>query len=139
MTLTRNLVRDLLPLYAAGEASDETRQVVEQWLATDPVLAAELAALREDQPAPEVARDRLLETERTVIDQTRHLLRRRAWWLSAAILFTALVSLSLYYRYEGMHFPLQRFAALEYGAVLAAIVFWALFFRTTRRLRVTGL
>jgi len=139
VTLTRNLVRDLLPLYASGEASAETRQVVEQWLANDPMLAAELAALREDQPAPSVKRDRLLETERTVIEQTRHLLRSRAWWLSAAILCTALVSLSLFYRYQGVHFPLQRFAALEYGAVVAAVAFWALFIRTTRRLRVTGL
>lgn len=139
MILTRDLVRDLLPLYASGEASAETRQVVEQWLATDPVLAAELAALRDDQPAPGVPRDRLLDTERTVIEQTRRLLRRRAWWLSAAILLTALVSLSLFYRYEGMHFPLQRFVALEYGAVIAAVVCWALFIRTTRRLRVIGL
>ena len=139
MTLTRNLVRDLLPLYASGEASAETRQVVEQWLATDPVLTAELAALREDQPTPSAKQHRLLETERTVIDQTRHLLRRRAWWLSVAILFTALVLLSLYYRYAGMHFPLQRFAVLEYGSVIATIVFWVLFIRATRRLRVTGL
>jgi len=139
MTLTRNLVRDLLPLYASGEASAETRQVVEEWLATDPVLAAELVALRDDQPAPAVKRDRLLETERDVIDQTRHLLRRRALWLSAAGLCTALVLLSLYYTDEGVHFPLQRFAALEYGSAIAAVVFWALFFRTVRRLRVAGL
>jgi len=139
MTLTRNLVRDLLPLYAAGEASAETRQVVETWLATDPVLTAELAALRQDRPTPVVTRDRLLDTERTVIEQTRHLLRRRAWWLSAAIVCTALVLLSFYYRYAGMHFPLQRFAALEYGTVIAAVAFWTLFFRSGRRLRVAGL
>ncbi len=139
MTLTRNLVRDLLPLYAAGEASAETRQVVEQWLATDPVLTAELAALREDQPVPPINRDRLLERERLVIEETRHLLGRRAWWLSLALLFTALVSVSFYYRFEGMHFPLQRFVVLEYGSAVAAVGFWVLFFRSARRLRVAGL
>lgn len=138
MTLTRNLVRDLLPLYAAGEASAETRQVVEQWLATDPGLAAELAALREERPTSEVSPNRLLDAERAVIAETRQLLRRRAAWLTAAVLFTALGLLSVWYRLSGMHFPLQRFG-LEYVTALLAVGCWVLFFQSVRRLRVSGL
>jgi hypothetical protein len=42
----------LLPLYAAGEASTETRALEEDWLARDAALAEELAALRDERPSP---------------------------------------------------------------------------------------
>ena len=38
MNITREIVKDLLPLYAAGEASEESRAAVEEWLRTDPEL-----------------------------------------------------------------------------------------------------
>jgi anti-sigma factor RsiW len=37
--ITRNIIEDLLPLYLAGEASPETRALVEEFLARDPSLA----------------------------------------------------------------------------------------------------
>ena len=40
MKVTRDVVLDLLPLYLAGEASADTRALVEAYLATDPELAA---------------------------------------------------------------------------------------------------
>src|SRR5678815_2030203 len=43
MIVTRDVVRDLLPVYLAGEASADTRRVVEDFLASDQGLAAEVA------------------------------------------------------------------------------------------------
>jgi anti-sigma factor RsiW len=40
MEITREIVLDLLPLYLAGEASDDTKNIVEMYLANDPSLAA---------------------------------------------------------------------------------------------------
>lgn len=40
MEITRNVILDLLPLYQAGEASEDTRAVVEEYLQTHPELAA---------------------------------------------------------------------------------------------------
>lgn len=40
MKITRNIVLDLLPLYIAGEVSDETKIIVESFLETDPSLAS---------------------------------------------------------------------------------------------------
>ena len=37
--ITRNIIVDLLPLYLAGEASDDTRALVEEFLETDKELA----------------------------------------------------------------------------------------------------
>jgi hypothetical protein len=112
---------------------------VEEWLATDPSLTAELAALQEPPSAAAISGRRLLDADRAVIDRTRGLLRQRAWWLSVAVLCTGLVVMSVYHRVSGMHFFLQRFAALEYGTMLAGVACWTMFYRSVRRLRVVGL
>ncbi|MBE2201666.1 MAG: hypothetical protein IAE79_23850 [Anaerolinea sp.] len=57
MEITRNVILDLIPLYLAGEVTDDTRQLVEHYLHHDPKLAklVELAAnekLPEDIPMP---------------------------------------------------------------------------------------
>ena len=39
MKVTRDVVKDLLPIYLADEASADTRSIVEEWLRTDPELA----------------------------------------------------------------------------------------------------
>jgi anti-sigma factor RsiW len=39
MRVTRDVVLDLLPIYLAGEASSDTRALVESYLETDPELA----------------------------------------------------------------------------------------------------
>jgi hypothetical protein len=46
MKVTRDVVSDLWPLYAAGEASADTRSLVEEFLAGDPAFAA----LLRDEP-----------------------------------------------------------------------------------------
>ena len=39
MEISRNVILDLLPLYIADEASPETRQLIDQYLESDPELA----------------------------------------------------------------------------------------------------
>ena len=39
MEVTRDVILDLLPLYIAGEVSDDSRALVEGYLETDPALA----------------------------------------------------------------------------------------------------
>lgn len=40
MKITREVILDLLPLYLAHEASPDTRALIEQYLETDPEIAA---------------------------------------------------------------------------------------------------
>ena len=40
MEITRNVIRDLLPLYAANEVSADTHELVAKYLERDPELAA---------------------------------------------------------------------------------------------------
>jgi len=39
MKITKNVILDLLPLYAAEEVSSDTRALIEEYLKTDPELA----------------------------------------------------------------------------------------------------
>ena len=57
MEITRNVILDLLPLYAANEVSADTRALIEKYLETDPELAnvaKQLTALEKpgDIPVP---------------------------------------------------------------------------------------
>ena len=51
MKITRDVVTDLLPLYVAGEASADTRALVEEYLLEDPGLQAEANHARRELAA----------------------------------------------------------------------------------------
>jgi anti-sigma factor RsiW len=138
MHVTRDVVRDLLPLYVAGEASPDTIALVDGFLADDEELAAQVRALRDDGDA--VAQVTLPpEIGRIALSRTRMLLRRRAWLLAGAILCTAL-PFSLAFSDGTMTFFMLRDApqTARLLMVLAGLL-WAGFIAATRRLRVTGL
>jgi anti-sigma factor RsiW len=139
MTVTRDIVRDLLPLYAAGEASAETRVLVETWLKQDAELAAELAALRDDRASRLGAALRRDDDGHRMIAATRSLLRRRTYYLAGALVCTALPAVSLFYVVQGVHFPTEWIPWFEPVCLLAAAVLWTLFVLTVKRLRVSGL
>jgi len=42
MEITRNVINDLLPAYLAGEASADTRALIEEFLRRDPELASQI-------------------------------------------------------------------------------------------------
>jgi hypothetical protein len=64
MEVTRNVVLDLLPLYLADEASEDSRTLVESYLDTDPELAEmakrpEITELPDDIPITLTKEDKL--------------------------------------------------------------------------------
>ena len=137
MNVTREIVKDLLPLYVAGEASAESRAAVEEWLRTDPELARLALTLRDDgsPPAAQVPPASGL----AALAETKALLRRRAWLLAMALLFTGL-PLSFEFDRGTLRFFMLRDAPLWSAACLtAAAGLWAALIAVARRLRVTGL
>ncbi len=138
MNVTREIVKDLLPLYVAGEASAESCAAVEEWLRTDAELARMAAALRDEEgraaaigPAPGSGHAALLET--------KALLRRRSLLLGLALLFTGL-PLSFTFDGTGLHFFMLRDApAMAVTSAALGLGLWVAFAAVTRRLRVTGL
>jgi len=87
MTITRDVILDLLPLYFAGQVSADTRTLVDEFLKTDPDFARMSqrfdAVLKEQGGVPEAA-----GTERRAFERTRMLLRYRNQTIGVAIAFS---------------------------------------------------
>lgn len=137
MNLTPNVIRDLLTVYLAGDASADTRVLVEECLARDPALKAEADAATAGlqlppTPAPPTA-------EKRALDKTRELMKTRTSTLVTAVLFTAL---PFTFTFSGgrITFVLFRDQPVIAGAWwLTAAVLWACHLWVRRRLAVSGL
>jgi anti-sigma factor RsiW len=142
MKVHSDVIRDLLPLYVAGEGSPATRALVEQGLADDPELARlvrELAA--GDQSLADAAREvaPAAGSERRALDATRRWLRRRSQLMALALAAT-LLPLSFSYGPEGLHFFVLEGTPWAVSVLwTAAVGLWIAYWHAGRRLRVTGL
>jgi hypothetical protein len=72
MKITRNVISDLWPVYAANEASADTRALVDDFLSSDPEFAR---TLRAEVDLPAVAVTPSEEQERKAFTRTRDLVR----------------------------------------------------------------
>jgi hypothetical protein len=139
MTVTRAVILDLLPLYLAGEASPETMQLVEAYLASDPVLAGDVARQREAfgtaivaPPAP--------DEDLAALRRTRTHIAARQWAFGLAWFFTAL-SMSVEWNHDRAGLGQFRLLVIDYWRVLwwipsCALIAWAIYLRLRRRSRI---
>jgi len=136
MNITRDVVKDLVAVYLAGEASADTRALVEDWLRTDPDLAAQVDRARGltvpavALPAPTV--------EKRAFDRTRRRLRGRAVVLGAAIYFSTL-PLSVTFGSDGFHGLLLEDWLSRAIALAIAAGLWVAYWRMSRRVGPSGL
>jgi ferric-dicitrate binding protein FerR (iron transport regulator) len=135
MTITRDIVQDLLAVYLAGDASPDTRSLVEDWLNKDRDLARQVEAARRELPSVALP-DRSVEMR--ALTSTKRRLRRKGILLGMAIWVTAL-PLTVRFNSEGFQ-GLMITDWPERAIVLSmAVVLWALYARVSRGLRVSGL
>jgi len=138
--IDREVIRDLLPLVVAGEASPASRALVERAIQGDAEIAREaermrrlggLLAASETDPASQ-------DAERRVLSRTKRLLRARQWLLAAAG-FTLLLPLSIYGSSDGIEWMMWRDApGLAWASVALSAALWAGFGWCARRLSVAG-
>lgn len=91
MNITPDIINDLLPVYLAGEASEDTRALVEEWLQAHPDLARSVreqasrtaALLSHLTPAPAEE-----EAEKSALERVRRFSRQRTYVLGFAIAYT---------------------------------------------------
>lgn len=88
MKITDDVIRDLLPLYQAGEASADTRNLVTAYLAEHPGLAEE-ARRSARWSLPPVSYSAEPDAGRIALRRTKRLLAWKSWVMGAAIFFTA--------------------------------------------------
>ncbi|HEY0788867.1 MAG TPA: hypothetical protein VGE86_09505 [Thermoanaerobaculia bacterium] len=137
MNVTRDVVRDLLTVYLSGDASEDTRSLVEEWLRGDPELARQAEAARtlglpnDAGPPPATA-------EKAALDRTRRYFRWRTVLLGTAVYVTTL-PLTLTFDSSGYRGLLIDNWPERYVVFAIAIGLWFWFWKLTRRLRVAGL
>jgi anti-sigma factor RsiW len=138
MNVTREIAKDLLPLYVSGEASEESRMAVDEWLRADPGLARLAVELGDDFVPPHVT-GMPHNSGLAALTATRALLRRRSWLLALALLCSGL-PLSFVFDNGGLRFFMLRDAPfLSTISLAAGAGLWIAFGLVSRRLRVTGL
>ncbi len=137
MNISRDVVKDLIPVYLAGDASADTQALVESYLKTDPELAGYVTAARGTTlglPAthPPTA-------EKQTLDATRQLFKSRTSTLVVATIFTVL-PLTFAFRGTTITFLLIRDApVIGIAWWVTAAIMWIWHVRIRRRLRVSGL
>jgi hypothetical protein len=139
MKVTKDVILDLLPVYLAGEASADTRSLVDEYIRQDPALAQHIRMLSEDSLAS-IAHDPLSpDIELRSLRRARALLGWQKWLFGFGITFTAL-SLSNEFSFEGarlveFHFLIRDYP-LQFGCfVLLALICWVSYFALRRRLQ----
>jgi len=142
-TITRDVIQDLLPLYAVGEVSADTRRLIEVHLAQDPDLAAlarSLSNVDVVEPAS-IAPAATREPGLVGVERIKDLLRRRTGFLAGAIACTAMpFAVAFDISPARVTFFMLRDAPVVAACLLcSALVFWIGFAWTARRLRVAGL
>jgi ferric-dicitrate binding protein FerR (iron transport regulator) len=88
--VTRNVITDLWPLYLSGDASEDSRRLVDDYLAADPEFARALRDTANPSLAPGAAPSLPPDHELKTLDRIKRRLRGPHWILQLALVFTAL-------------------------------------------------
>jgi anti-sigma factor RsiW len=130
MKITRDVVQDLLTVYLSGEATADTRALVEEWLKTDADLAIQVDEARRadlppvSAPAPSV--------EQRALARTKRGLRLRAITLGVAIYVSTLPLTVTFNRHGFQGLMIQDWWERILLLAIAAGL-WVAYFRMTRR------
>jgi len=87
MNVTKDVINDLIPLYAEKECSADTRELVEEYLRRHPDQAAELQRIMKT-PLPGAVPSQMNSEELLALKKARRHLRLRGWVLGFAIFFS---------------------------------------------------
>ena len=132
MKITRDVITDLLPVYLAGEASDDTRALVEEYLQQDLEFAKLVPEL--ENPLTQHSTNIPKETEMQTLEKTKKLLWQRSMYLGFAIFFTLFPASIRGSSEEGIHWMWEGTPIVPIVSVLIAILMWILYTNANRKL-----
>jgi hypothetical protein len=137
VNISRNVVKDLIPVYLAGDASAETRALVESYLKNDPELAGDVEAAR----APNLALPATPTPtgEKRALEATRQLLKTRTSTLVVAMIFTVLPLTFVFHGTTITFFLIRDAPTIGIAWWVTAAIMWIWHARIRHRLRVSGL
>jgi hypothetical protein len=139
MKVTKEIILDLLPVYLAGEASQATRALVEEYLAHDPELAQGLRPQHADNSLRIALPELPPELELKSLHRTRHLLSWQRWLFGLGIGFSAVALTSRISFSEGriqeFHFLIRDHPEVFGTCLVLGLSCWIAYFLIRRRLR----
>ena len=139
MKITEDVMNDLLTLQLSGEASADTRLLIESYARENPAFAARL-----DVAARPTAFDRAtggvsFDRELRVLAETRQFIFLRTIFVAAALMFSV-VPFTFTFGSAGVHFLLLgHFSGLVWSSWSLAAASWAAVYVMSRRIRRVGL
>ena len=134
MTVSRQVISDLWPLYAAGEASPDTRALIEAFLAGDPEFAALLKAPMA-LPASDISTSPGAEV--AALKRTRDLVQGRSWLRGLRLVALVLTLFAIRRAITQVQWTTSP--ALFVGEAIAAAVLWTVYALFVRHYRAQSL
>lgn len=127
--IPQHVILDLLPLYLEGEVSDDTRDLIEEYLKHDPQLArlaeqANIAISLQGIPAPLKK-----ETEMEALKKVKKLMIQHNVFLALAVILTLMMGISYIFLWDE---PRGAVAPFVFGGLAA--IFWTAFFIVNRKI-----
>jgi hypothetical protein len=134
MNVTRDVVSDLWPLYVAGEASADTRQLVDAFLASDPEFRERLEATVA-LPASDVRS--APDAEVAALKRTRDLVYGRSWLRGLRLCALVFTVFAIKRAITEINWSTTPLLFLTEGII--AIVLWTAYVLLLRRYRIQSL
>jgi hypothetical protein len=139
VNVTDDVLNDLLTLYLAGEASADTRALIEERARREPAFAAKLAAARSVDLAGAMPAAPPGDLELKALKQTRQAIFLRTLFWGAGLFFT-LLPLSVYGGDDGAGFVfIGRRPGLVWAFWTLAAAAWIAYYVVNREVRRAGL
>jgi len=127
--IPQHVILDLLPLYLAEEVSVETRNLIEEYLKTDPQLAALAEQAKRATSLQEIPVSLKKENEMEALKKVKKLMVQHNMFLALAVILTIMVGLSYIFLWDE---PRGAAAPFVFGGL--AGIFWVAFFMVNKRI-----
>lgn len=126
MKISRDVILDLLPLYLANEASEDTRALVEQFLADDPALLKLVEQANQVPWSAEIPPPLNKEHEMISFEKTKQMLFQQKLFLALAV-GTTLLLIAFRFDENGAEWLWINSPAAAWAIIIVAGLFWTAF------------
>lgn len=137
MKITRDVIVDLLPVYLADEASDDTQALIEQFLVDDPALAKLVEQSNQEQWVEEIPIPLDKEDEMILFEKTKQLLFQQKLFMALAIV-TSLMMVAFYGDENGVRWLWINSPGAVWAILIVAGIFWTAFLNVSHILNRKG-
>lgn len=127
--IPQHIILDLLPLYLADEVSDETRNLIEEYLKTDPQLAILAEQAKQSPSLQEIPAPLKKENEMEALKKVKKLMVQHNVFLALAVILTIMMGISYIFLWDE---PRGAQAPFVFGGL--ATLFWIAFFWVNRKI-----